>query len=77
VRVTTLTEKQGYYSVRILQNEVMYKRCGHLNSDAILYLILSEFPATTFSCLVNHDKQTRLINRAHLLFSATTQILAQ
>jgi len=36
----------------------MYKRFGQSNSDAILHLILSQFPATTFSCLVDHDRQT-------------------
>jgi hypothetical protein len=48
----------GCLFVRIQQNKVMYKRCGQFNSDAILHLILSQFPATTFSCLVDHDRQT-------------------
>jgi hypothetical protein len=42
----------------------MYKRCGQFNSVAILRPILTQLPATTSRCLVDHERRTRLINRA-------------
>jgi hypothetical protein len=57
----------------LVRDAIASKVQNHISFVAVIHLTLSQFPSITFSWLVDHGRQTRLINRADLLFSATIQ----